>query len=223
AEYNEPPSPVESSTQRDLLRTEQTLVEASRRVECLAGAEEEAAVRQAQGAEEVYRQRFQEAAVEGDATVVAIGTPAAHGARTHCLDRRTDRRPGDHRIGVDEDQHLADGFSRPGVTRGGDLAVIHGHNPGAVLPRDVSGAVRGGVVHDHDLERLPRRPSRVVQRAQRAAQDQFLIVSRDYDGDHASLPHRRLPTKLKGPAKQGPLQQPLKRPYLFEVETSYFR
>ncbi len=162
-ENDDATSPAERPAHRGLLRTQQPLIETAGRLKCLAGAEEEATARESQGPIEGDRDGLQESTIEWEAAVEAEAAPAAHCTLSHRLDRQNNHAI-NHRIGVHEDQQSPMASLAPAFRVAAIWRMTHRTTRGPVLPCDGGGAVCRGIVHDHDLERLPQRPSGDVQR-----------------------------------------------------------
>jgi hypothetical protein len=157
---------LQSPAHHCFLRAEQFLIKATNGMESLPRAEEEATACQSHHAIHGNRNHFQEPAVKRNPAVKAERAPAAHRSSSHGSDSRRNSTLSHDRVGVDKDEQLAFGFPGPGVACGSDLPMSDRHHPSTVFASDGCGSVRGRIVNDDNLERLPKRFTRCVQRRQ---------------------------------------------------------
>ncbi len=178
-ENHEPTLTTQRLAHGQLFRTEQRLIEATDGEVGLAGAEQEATARQPEYPVERDGDGSQSASVARQGPVEAKRAATADRTSTHGRDRRSHSGLGDDRVGVDEYEHLTIRFSRPRVACRGDLAAFHRDHPRPMLLRDRGGPVGRRVIHYDDFDWLAQCLRRVVDRAQRAAEEPLLVVRRD--------------------------------------------
>ena len=148
---NESPLTAQSETHGDLLRRVDFRIEAAHGVKCLARAEKETAEGHAHLLRKPHFNGDENSEVGGNASAVANGAATSNSSSAHRFDSGAHRLRSNDGVGVNEDEQITLRLARTRVARHGNLSVLYGDDPCAVLMRDLRRAVRGTVVCHNDL------------------------------------------------------------------------
>src|SRR5262245_47033852 len=153
-QHDESALPFQPAAHSDLFRRIDFFAEAARSIEGFASTEDEAATGEPRDAEDPDENRCKNLSVSRNVSVIGNGCAAAHCAVLHGSERAPNNLFGYHGICIDEDQAIARGGARPGVTNRRYLPAVYFDNAGTRLAGDLAGSVGRSVVGNDYLERL---------------------------------------------------------------------
>jgi hypothetical protein len=100
------------------------------------------------------------------------------------LDRRSHSGRGHDRVGIDKDERAAGRGLRARVPGAGNVPELDPNHARTIRVGDGGGAVGRGVVDHDQLVQLRESTRGGVDRHERPAQEPFLVIRRDDEGNH---------------------------------------